>query len=104
MRGDAERRDKVQRAPAARLAQEFRQHPGDDECPERKQQDRMRRAAVIHQVFDRADERDDEIHVRERAGEEARSDPSRQRAWWRVARCSGARKKRSRQRVGESVH
>jgi hypothetical protein len=40
----------------------------------------MRDAAVRKDVFDRADEADDEIEVRRRGGEEAGGDAPRQRA------------------------
>jgi hypothetical protein len=66
------------RAPAARLAQDFRQQPGQQQRPKRQQDQRMRDAAVLGEVGLRPEEADDEVEVGRGAGEEAGGDAPRQ--------------------------
>ncbi len=93
------------RAPAARLAQDPGEQPGQEQRPQRQQQDGMRDAAMMLEVRHRAGVADDEVEVRRRGGEEAGGDAARQlrggasRA--RCARASSAPDERVRQRVQE---
>jgi hypothetical protein len=60
-------------------------------------------AAVVKNVFDRADEADDEIEIGRRRGEEAGGDAPRQGARRRILGRGGAGEKRSGERVGQRV-
>jgi hypothetical protein len=63
----------------------------------------MRRAAVQEQVFDRAEETDDEVEIRRGAGEEAGGDAPRDRARRRVLWRCGPGEQRARKRVRQGI-
>jgi len=103
VRAEGKRGHAVQRAPAARLAQQLGQDPRIEQGPGRQQHEGMRDAAVREQVLDRAKETDHEVEVGRGTGEEAGGDAPRQRARWCIPRCGGPREQRSGERVGQRV-
>jgi len=80
----AERGDAVERAPAARLAQDLRPRPRQRKRPERQQDERVRGPAVLLEVQQRRAQGEDEVEVGCRRGEEPGCDAPRDRARRRV--------------------
>ena len=103
VRADRQGAHAVERLPAARLAQDLSQEPGNGNGPQRQEQQRVSDAAVVQQVRHRPEDADDEIEVGRGAGEEAGRDAARQRAWRKILRRAGSRKQRPREGVGESI-
>ena len=103
VRAERERAHAVQRPPAPGLPQDLGQKPRKQQRPERQQQHRVRRAAVLLEVQERRDEAEDEVEVRRGAGEEARGDAARGGARRGVLRRRGAREQRARQGVSQRV-